>query len=241
MSAYPKTKYIFAYPIVHKEEIVYRLKPPMKQFIEMSETEILELEAHYKEIRVLPEKGVIESVKEYVLDDSGGRQTFDSGAQRDNAESKGRPALIPALALRRLAILYEKGAKKYKDRNWEKGMPFSRVLDSLLRHVMAYEEGSELEDHLAAIAWNAFALMHYEEMIERGLLPETLNDLPNLRCNITESTNDKKEGVQGYTEHPILDGSLKPENSPIPLGSGHAETGKTPTPQPRYSDHDIPC
>jgi nucleoside 2-deoxyribosyltransferase len=35
------------------------------------------------------------------------------------------------------------------------------------------------EDHLAQSAWNIFAAIHFEEMIERGLLPKELNDLPN--------------------------------------------------------------
>ena len=60
------------------------------------------------------------------------------------------------------------GAAKYAERNWEIGMPFSRCVASLKRHVMKYQQGKRDEDHLAAIMFNAMALIHYEEMIERG-------------------------------------------------------------------------
>ena len=57
-------------------------------------------------------------------------------------------------------------------------MPFSRCVASLKRHLMKYQQGKRDEDHLAAIMFNAMALIHYEEMIERGLLPAELNDMP---------------------------------------------------------------
>jgi len=97
---------------------------------------------------------------------------------RDAAEGKPTPGLISPYATERLAMHYMRGAQKYDARNWEKGSPFSRVLESLERHVVAWKKGSIVEDHLAAIAWNAFALMHYEVMIERGLLPPELDDMP---------------------------------------------------------------
>jgi hypothetical protein len=34
------------------------------------------------------------------------------------------------------------------------------------------------KDHLAAIIFNAQAAMHYEAMIEAGVLPAELNDMP---------------------------------------------------------------
>ena len=66
--------------------------------------------------------------------DSGKRQEFKSGAVRDIQEGKGRYDLLPPIALERLARHYENGAKKYGESNWQKGMPLSRYLDSLIRH-----------------------------------------------------------------------------------------------------------
>tara|TARA_R110001606_G_scaffold191714_1_gene339649 strand:- start:15 stop:356 length:342 start_codon:yes stop_codon:yes gene_type:complete len=40
-------------------------------------------------------------------------------------------------------------------------------------------EGHRDEDHMAAAMWNIGAVIHVGEMIERGLLPKELDDLPN--------------------------------------------------------------
>ena len=115
----------------------------------------------------------------FVLKDSGKRKIFKSDAVRDLQDGKGRYDLISPLALRRLAIIYEKGAKKYSPRNWEKGMPISTFLSPSIRHTEQNIEGLRDEDHLAQAAWNLFSAMHIEEMIERGLLPKELDDRPN--------------------------------------------------------------
>ncbi|MDE1855035.1 MAG: hypothetical protein KGH57_01795 [Candidatus Micrarchaeota archaeon] len=113
------------------------------------------------------------------LKDSGKKQVFDSGAQRDSRDGKGRYDLIPNTALRRLAFIYEKGALKYGERNWEKGMPISRFLDSALRHINQHIEGKRDEDHLAQAMWNIAGAIHTEEMMARGRLPKKFDDLPN--------------------------------------------------------------
>ena len=110
--------------------------------------------------------------------DSGERQEFATGSVRDPGTGKGRYDLISPIGLRRLARHYENGARKYTDRNWEKGMPVSRCLDSAIRHLYSYLGGSRDEDHLAAAAWNAFAAMHYIEECAAGRLPPELNDIP---------------------------------------------------------------
>lgn len=109
--------------------------------------------------------------KGFVTKDSGKRQNFASGMVRDTQEGKPRYDLIPTEGLRRLADLYARGAEKYDDDNWKKGQPFSRAYASLFRHMIQWREGDRSEDHLAAVAWNAMALMYYEEV-----KPE-LNDL----------------------------------------------------------------
>ena len=118
----------------------------------------------------------------YETKGSGEREEFATGSRRDTAEGKGRPALISPFALRRLAGLYERGSSRYGDRNWEKGQPFSRVTDSLFRHLLAWMAGEVDEDHLAAIMWNAAALIHYQEAIRLGLLPAELDDMPHYRA-----------------------------------------------------------
>lgn len=112
--------------------------------------------------------------------DSGSREEFSTGSKRDSREGKGRYDLLSPLALARLAKHFENGAKKYGDRNWERGQPQSRYLDSALRHLFRYLEGLRDEDHLSAAAWNVLAMIHQEEAIARGnLTPELLNGLPD--------------------------------------------------------------
>lgn len=115
----------------------------------------------------------------FIIRDSGKRRKFKSGMVRDVVEGKGRYDLLSVIAIDRLAKHYENGAKKYADRNWEKGAPLSTYLDSGIRHIFKFIEGHRDEDHLAAAMWNIAATIHIEEMIERGLLPKELNDLPN--------------------------------------------------------------
>ena len=111
--------------------------------------------------------------------DSGKRQNFKTGSVRDTRKGKGRFDLISPIALKRLAQHYENGSVKYGDRNWELGQPLSRYLDSLIRHAYCLLEGKRDEDHASAIAWNAFAYIHTEEMIAIGKLPKELNDMPS--------------------------------------------------------------
>lgn len=102
-------------------------------------------------------------MRKFETKDSGKRQSFSTGMVRDTAEGKPRYDLIPYQPLRRVADLYARGAEKYDDNNWTKGQPYSRAFASLLRHVYAWREGERTEDHLAAVVFNAMALMWYEE------------------------------------------------------------------------------
>jgi hypothetical protein len=125
--------------------------------------------------------------------DSGKREEFDTGSRRDTRDGKGRFDLLSPFVLERDAKHLENGARKYGDRNWEKGQPLSRYMDSAIRHLNKFMMGHRDEDHLAAARWNIAALMHTEMMIQLGRLPADLNDLP--RWNpIDHSTADSNEG-----------------------------------------------
>jgi len=110
--------------------------------------------------------------------DSGERQEFTTGAVRDAATGKSRPDLCSPFAEERRGDWLLKGSIKYSERNWEKGMPFSRFVASLRRHVMRFQQGDRSEDHLSAICFNAEAIMHGEEMVKRGVWPKEYDDLP---------------------------------------------------------------
>ncbi|MHA1844332.1 MAG: dATP/dGTP diphosphohydrolase domain-containing protein [Promethearchaeota archaeon] len=112
------------------------------------------------------------------VQDSGKRQDFSTGSIRDTNEGKPRYDLITPIALYRLAMHYANGSAKYGDRNWEKGQPLGRYIESLERHLQKAKVGLEDEDHWSAIIWNAMAFIHTKEMIDAGALPKELNDLP---------------------------------------------------------------
>lgn len=49
---------------------------------------------------------------------------------------------------------FEDGAKKYGERNWEKGIPVSRYIDSGVRHYLKHLRGDTDERHDRAFCWN---------------------------------------------------------------------------------------
>lgn len=109
------------------------------------------------------------------INDSRERISYGEGmAMREPSTGKGRYDLVSPFATRRLAEWHELGAKKYADRNWEKGIPFSRYVDSAKRHLDKFIMGMEDEDHLAAVAWNVYAIMHHQELGQTEL-----DDMPH--------------------------------------------------------------
>ncbi len=114
------------------------------------------------------------------LEYSGDDKTFESGATREEKPvSKGRYDLLSPIYNHRLAIIMAKGSINHGDRNWEQGMPLGQYMDSALRHLNQHLSGKRDEDHLAQAAFNVMAMIHTSELIERGLLPRSLDDLPN--------------------------------------------------------------
>lgn len=49
---------------------------------------------------------------------------------------------------------FEDGAKKYGERNWEKGIPVHRYIDSAIRHYLKFLRGDDDEPHDRAFCWN---------------------------------------------------------------------------------------
>lgn len=76
-----------------------------------------------------------------------------------------------------VAIHFEEGAKKYEERNWEKGIPAHCYVDSAIRHYLKHLRGDDDEPHLRAALWNLLCLMWTHKN-----LPEML-DLPFTKEN----------------------------------------------------------
>jgi hypothetical protein len=84
----------------------------------------------------------------------------------EKGQKLARYSLIPMLPLRLLAEHYGRGARKYADRNWERGYKWSLSFDALCRHLFAFWNGEDIDPetgspHLTAVAWHAFALQEF--------------------------------------------------------------------------------
>jgi hypothetical protein len=75
--------------------------------------------------------------------------------------------LVPAEFEWALAEHYGRGAKKYADRNWERGYRWSLSYAALRRHLNQWWAGEDIDpetgsSHLIAVAWHAIALFIYQ-------------------------------------------------------------------------------
>lgn len=88
-------------------------------------------------------------------------------------EGKIRYDLMHPFAKEQLAKVFTMGSIKYAERNWEKGMKWSKVLASLHRHLEAIERGEDYDAesgllHAAHVEWNAHALCAYYKIYPQG-------------------------------------------------------------------------
>ena len=75
--------------------------------------------------------------------------------------------LISRVALEQEAFVMQFGAQKYDAHNWRKGMKYSRLLNAALRHILAFNEGEDLDpetglSHLAHARCCLAFLMDYQ-------------------------------------------------------------------------------
>lgn len=80
--------------------------------------------------------------------------------------NKRRYGLLDVGALSGIVAVLEKGALKYGDRDWEKGMPWTEVNESLLRHLVQYLGGEDFDKetgllHIDHLATNVHFLQAY--------------------------------------------------------------------------------
>jgi hypothetical protein len=102
---------------------------------------------------------VFSSEEEIVADDITGGQ---KGIKLERYD------LIPVRPLVYLARVFGRGAKKYAERNWEKGYLWSKTFAALMRHCWAFWGGETIDPetglpHMAHAAWHCFVLMEYTE------------------------------------------------------------------------------
>lgn len=75
-------------------------------------------------------------------------------------------SLVPSSLLLEMAKVLAQGADKYGEHNWRQGIHMSRLISAAMRHILAFNEGEDLDKesglpHLAHAACEiAFALEH---------------------------------------------------------------------------------
>lgn len=149
-----------------------------------------------------------------VKDHGGVRLRTPTGGEREASDGKGRFDLIPPEPLVRLAKHYENGSRKYAPRNWEKGLPLSRFIDSAFRHLVGFMAGDRSEDHLGAILWNIGGYIQTEKWIAEGRLPEDLADVP-------------WSGSEDTCQQDYHQDSKQPSRSSLPNSTMKIRTGGT--------------
>lgn len=91
-------------------------------------------------------------------------------------------------AILEVSLHYSEGAKKYKERNWERGIPLHSYIDSAARHYLKHLRGDDDEPHDKAFMWNVLGALW-----THANKPE-MNDLPWAN-NIVDDNN-----VSAYPE-----------------------------------------
>ena len=86
---------------------------------------------------------------------------------------KTRHDLVPSYAQEQYAKVMTFGSTKYAERNWEKGMKWSKVLASLERHLQAIKRGEDYDPetlllHSAHIMCNAAFITEYYKIYPEG-------------------------------------------------------------------------
>lgn len=114
---------------------------------------------------------------EFITKDSGEREQYESGMQRDTESGKPRfdlmiPEGVPfeEQLLTRFAMLLSRGAEKYDARNWERGdseKEIDRAKSSGFRHFMQWICGEIDEDHAVAVIFNIMVVETIKRKIER--------------------------------------------------------------------------
>lgn len=112
-----------------------------------------------------------------------GEHVSPTGGQRQNA-GKLPVGLVPVSLIRGVAAVLAVGARKYAPRNWERGMEYSVVYASLLRHLLAWQDGEDTDSesgrsHMEHVATNAAFLIEYQRRVAAGTLPGSLDDRPH--------------------------------------------------------------
>jgi len=100
------------------------------------------------------------------LQEPSEKKVKEEQGTRYNA-GKPRISLVEPDFIRGTAEVLTFGAKKYGANNWKKGLPVSEIYDSLMRHLLAFRNGENIDDesklmHLDHCAVNLMFIRHFQ-------------------------------------------------------------------------------
>ena len=98
------------------------------------------------------------------------KRKFDTGAVRDDdSDKEDYIETISWRAMKRYAQYMTSKKGRYGDGNFKKGIPIASYEQSMARHMQKYLENKyeggddeKAEDHLSAMVFNIFGIMHEE-------------------------------------------------------------------------------
>jgi len=155
-------------------------------------------------------------VLEYMEHDGRFYEKLPEHNYTDIGEEVYRFDLIPYSSIKRVVDVYERGADLYGPRNWEQGMPLSRLLDSALRHLFQCIAGKDDEDHAAQGAWNVIGFAETLWRIQQGYLPQDLDNRLELKKIEKDLLDfDGEEVVEKGLSLPQLLNSSYDRNNPF--------------------------
>ena len=119
--------------------------------------------------------------------------------------------LIPVDCLKYLGLVLQHGAKKYSERNWEKGLSFSDVYRAALGHLMEFYDGNDLDggedgsglEHLGHALCSVMFLLHFKlnysqyGKFDDRPIPEIAMDYGD---TVTISKKDLEEADKNWSE-----------------------------------------
>lgn len=99
---------------------------------------------------------------------TGEHRVVNAQTGGEKGQKLARFDLLPWDSLWTVAELYGVGAKKYEERNWERGHDWSLSIAALGRHYALFAAGEDLDPetglpHMAAVAYHALALLRFME------------------------------------------------------------------------------
>ena len=108
----------------------------------------------------------LENELKKIMNISDKNQKYDEVRGLRYNSDKLRYDLIPPIANREYAKVWTQALGKYPEGNWEKGMPWTEVIASAMRHLEAIRLGEDIDEesgvlHAAHLQANAAMLTEY--------------------------------------------------------------------------------